>query len=310
MIEPITQPVSTIIIPTRPQPDTIVAIFLLQTFGKEIYADVDTAKFEVDPKATDAPDKLLLDVGGGELDHHGTDLCASELVAKKLILTNKPELRNLIAYARRDDTEGKGTVSKDPLDRAFGLSGLIASLNKQNPIDPQYVINTTLPLLRAHYYTANEHHVELPKHVKGLQQTDMFKSETIQKPFRNMKVAFVTSDHIGLAGYLRSVAGGGYSLIAQRRTSGHVNVLTKQNPKIDLSRVIAMLRLYEANLHKVEIEDERSLRDTGTHKLVPNWYYDPATNSLLNGGVTPDSIESTKIDWPELQAIILHSLQN
>ena len=298
-----------IVLPTRPQPDTIVAIFLLQTFGEESFPGVRKAIVMVDPNAAADPGKLLLDVGGGELDHHDTEFCATELVAKKLNLIDHPALRNLIAYARRDDTEGKGTVSKDPIDRAFGLSGLIAALNKKYLEDPYQVVSTALPLLEAHFQNANEHYVELPKLVAQLTENGMFKSHTVHKPARNTKVAFVITNHIGLAGYLRSNLGGNYRMVAQRRSSGHVNILTKQNPKIDLSQIAALLRLHEANLHSIEVEDESSLFTIGNHPQVPNWYYDPATNSLLNGGVSPDAVEPTKIEWPAIKAIILRGLQ-
>jgi len=300
--------ITSIVLPTRPQPDTIVAIFLLRTFGSEQYDGVTTATVTVDPKASDAPGKLLIDVGGGAFDHHQTDYCATELVAQKLGQDNNPAVRQLIAYARRDDVEGKGTISKDPIDRTFGLSNFIACLNKLHTKNPELVVTAVLPLLEAHYHAANEHYVQLPKLIEELKQTGLFRSETVHQPQRNTKIAFVTTDHVGLAGYLRSNLGGNYRIIVQRRASGHVNILTKQNPKIDLSKIIALIRLQEANVQNLEIKDESTLYQEGSHGAIPNWYYDPATNSLLNGGVTPDSIEPTQIDWAALQAIILHSL--
>lgn len=300
-------PIDTIILPTRPQPDTIAAIFLLRTFGQELYPGILNAVVATDPNATEQDGKLLLDVGGGELDHHNTEKCATELVAEKLGLTENPALKNLIAYARRDDTQGKGTISKDMLDRAFGLSGLIASLNKQYTEDTNKVVQTVLPLIEAHYIAAKEHFIELPKLVEQMTASGDMTSATLQDASQS-KVAFVTSDHIGLAGFLRSNLGGNYRVVVQRRTTGHVNILTKQNPKIDLSKTIALLRLQEANLRGVEIKNESSLYMESTHPAVPNWYYDPATNSLLNGGVSHEAIEPTPISWPAMQAIVLNSL--
>jgi len=96
--------ITTIVLPTRPQPDTIVAIFLLKKFGQEQFPGISGATITVNPSATKTEGHLLIDVAGGELDHHGTDKCATELVADKLQISDNPELRNLIAYARRDDT--------------------------------------------------------------------------------------------------------------------------------------------------------------------------------------------------------------
>lgn len=301
------QAINRIVLPTRPQPDTIAAIFLLQKFGTTLFPGVETATVTVNPNAIPTEGHLLIDVAGGELDHHGTNKCATELVAEKLELSDKPEFRNLIAYARRDDTKGQGTISKDILDRAFGLSGLIAALNKKHTTDTNTIINIVLPLLEAQYSSSFEHYVALPKLVSELTERNTFVAHTVQKPMRNMKLAFVESDHISLVGYLRSNSGGTYRVVAQRRSTGHVNILTKQDPKIDLSRLIAIIRLRELQLNESDTAiDETSLFVTATHEAVPNWYYDTATNSLLNGGVSPEAIAPTIIPWPEMQQIILH----
>ena len=301
-------PITQIVLPTRPQPDTIVAIFLLHTFGQELYPGIESATVVADPKATATDGHLLIDVAGGEYDHHGTDKCATELVADKLGVLDNPELRNLIAYARRDDTKGQGTISKDTIDRAFGLSGLIAALNKKHPTDADTIVSTVLPLLHAHYTSAYEHYVAIPRLITELKAAQTFTSHTIQAPIRNMPVAFVTSDNVSLVGYLRSNVGGNYRAVIQRRSSGHVNILTKQDPKIDLSRLMAVIRLQEMQLQNLDCDDEASLHQTGTHELTPNWYYDPATNSLLNGGVTPDAVVATTIPWDDMQRIVLHFL--
>lgn len=298
-----------IVLPTRPQPDTLVAIFLLQQFGESQYPGVSTANVTTNPSAAEEAGVLLLDVGGGELDHHGTDKCVSEIVAKKLNVEKDQAIRKLLTYARRDDMEGKGTLSKDPIDRAFGLSGLIASLNKQYPTEAPAVVAAVLPLLKAHYINADEHYNKFPKLIQDLEQTKLFSTHTVHNEHvGKLKVAFVSSDHTGLAGFLRSQTGGNYRVVVQRRPSGHVNIITKQNPKLDLSYLMAMLRMQELAVRQQEVSDESTLYQTGTHPEVPNWYYDPATNSLLNGGMTPDAIEPTQLRWSDIEKIVLHSL--
>lgn len=300
--------ITTIVLPTRPQPDTIVAIFFLREFGQAQYPGILEATVVVDPKAAADTGKLLLDVGGGEFDHHGTNKCATELVAEKFNIIKNPELRPMIAYARRDDTKGQGIISKDPIDRAFGLSGLIASLNKLHTADADTVVRTVLPLLEAQHKNAYEHYVELPKLVTDLTNQKQFSSHTLNQPIKNTKIAFVSSDHMGLPGYLRSSVGGNYRVVVQRRSTGHTNIITKQNPKIDLSQLAALLRLRECELNNIAVSDERSLFTTGTHEMVSNWYYDTATNSILNGGASPQEITPTSIPWEEIQAIVLHAI--
>lgn len=301
--------IETITIPTRPQPDTLVAIFILKQFGRETYPGIVDARVSVVPNPTPKDSTLLLDVGGGELDHHGSDVCATELVIKKLKLEDDKSLRQLVAYARRDDTQGKGTISNDPLDRAFGLSGLVASLNKQFPDNPQYIVDTILPLLAAHHYNTNLQHNVFPKLVTDLKEQQKFHVRTVEQK-KKLKVAFVESDETGLPGYLRSNGGGNHRVVVQKRSSGHVNILTKQQPKIDLAELAALLRVQEANAQDLSLTDELALTKPGTHNEVTNWYYDPATNSLLNGGSTPDAVAATAIDWKILQAIVAHALSN
>ncbi|HEX8591364.1 MAG TPA: hypothetical protein VF696_01260, partial [Candidatus Paceibacterota bacterium] len=67
-----------IVLPTRPQPDTIVAILLLQEYGKERFPGIETARTVIQnalpPEETFesllTKGMLPLDVGGGPFDHH------------------------------------------------------------------------------------------------------------------------------------------------------------------------------------------------------------------------------------------------
>src|SRR3989344_4683341 len=92
-------------IPTRPQPDTVVAIFLLKTFGEKKFPGIGNATVEIHP--TLAPEEsfdsllprgiLALDIGGGQLDHHGKDKCTTELTAEYLGIVKDPSLVQLLA---------------------------------------------------------------------------------------------------------------------------------------------------------------------------------------------------------------------
>ena len=131
----------TIVLPTRAQPDTIVAIFILRKFGGTLLPGIETAPMEVWQKMPDGETEesvaekgaLLIDLGGGRFDHHGKPekTTASKLVSEYLGINELPALQKLLEYAERDDFFGKGTISSDALDRAFGLSGLIAVLYKK-----------------------------------------------------------------------------------------------------------------------------------------------------------------------------------
>lgn len=303
-----------ILIPTRPQPDTIVAILLLQEYGTEKFPGVATAHVEIRNALSpeDTFDSLLekgilaLDVGGGLFDHHDTGKTASELVAKALGIAANPELKQLVAYAVRDDTQGKGTLSRDPLDRAFGLSGLIAALNKQYTDEPDHIVSLVLPLLRAHLHMTRQHTVELPKDILRKQESgDYVETSEVQGGVQR-KIAFVTSEKPAMPGYLRAQSGRNIDVVVQKTEQGnHYAILSKQQKNVNLSKVMALIRLRESELMGIDLNlSEAELEQIRTIPQIPNWYYDPATNSLLNGGPHNRAIAESKIPWEEMLKIV------
>jgi hypothetical protein len=300
-----------IVIPTRPQPDTIVAIFLLKTLGKGHFEGIDNAIVEVQPILSGKSFEehlrdgvLALDVGGGPLDHHGKNTCASTLVAQMLGKESDPSLSKLLAYAMRDDREGRGTVSVDPLDRAFGLSGIIASLNKQHPNNPQHVVSSILPLLEAHYRDSLEHNVELPKDVASKKALGSLKQGT-----KKIKLVSVVSDKPSMPTYLRSWNGGRADVVLQKSEQGNrICVITKQDRKINLSMAAALIRLREAEIRNIQILDTQEyLTQNGKISELPFWYVDPATNSILNVG--NEVSDQSQIPWNEMNVIVHKGLE-
>ena len=157
-------PVHTIAIFPKIQVDTLVSIYLLKTFGESAFPGVKDAKIAFMSKAPEGktPDEieregmLLVDLGG-MFDHHRTNTasgkrqdCAATLVANYLGIDKQKYLENLHQWAKRDDLEGKGTISEDSLDRAFGLSGVISTLNRVLKGTPEKTVELILPLIAAH----------------------------------------------------------------------------------------------------------------------------------------------------------------
>ncbi len=303
-----------ILIPTRPQPDTIVAILLLQEYGSVMFPGVTTARVEI--KNAVAPEDtfesllekgtLALDVGGGPFDHHDTGKTASELVAKALGIGSNPELKQLIAYAVRDDTQGKGTLSRDPLDRAFGLSGLIAALNKLYVEEPDRIVSLVVPLLSAHLHMTRQHTVELPKDILRKKEIGEYVEVAEEQGGTRLKIAFVTSEKPAMPGYLRAQSGRNADVVVQKTENGnHYAILSKQQKKVNLSKVMALIRLREAEHLGIDLTvSENELEHIRTIEQIPNWYYDPATNSLLNGGPHNRTIAESKIPWEEMLKIV------
>ena len=310
-----------IILPVRPQPDTIIAIFILQRFGKERFVGIENATIESwstlphgDSEQTlDEEGVLLIDIGGGKFDHHTalTQTTAADLVAAELGVQDDPALAKLIEYARRDDFFGKGTISEDQLDRTFGLTGLISNLNKEHSRDPHYVVSTILPLIVSHYNEQVRRVKELPEEFEEICKRNEAHIFTTKQRGKKLKVVMLTSDNPSLTGYLRSGGGGGYDVVAQWMVSGHVNVITRQMKRIDLRPLAAIIRIEEARKQNMDISsrDDRYLTRPGKITEVMDWYYDPATNSLQNGGINPTGIHPTRITAAELLEILRIGLE-
>jgi hypothetical protein len=71
----------------------------------------------------------------------------------------------------------------------------------------------------------------------------------------------------------------------------------------------AYLRSEEAKLRKINIKQTVDiLTKEGKLSEVPEWYYDKATNSILNGGTNPNGIPATLIPLKEIRRILEDSL--
>lgn len=306
-----------IILPTRPQPDTIVGIFLLKTFGKEKYPGIENAKIEIfadlpqgkTEKDFEKEGVLLIDIWKGKFDHHAQGGTASQLIAQDLEISDSPALAKLLAYAERDDKYGMGTISQDTLDRAFGLSGLAAALNKSIPQSPNEVIDYIIPLLVAHYLEEKKRTEDLPREYKQKLADGQVEEVEIKHKGKKIRVVAIESNDPSMAGWLRSSAGARADVVIQKMDSGYVNLMTLQFKKIDLRMAAALLRKEEASLRSRRINlSTNDLMKPGRISEVPEWYYDRATNSLLNGGINPRGVEPTIINLERMEELVLQGL--
>lgn len=304
-----------IVLPTRSQPDTLVAIFILKKFGEEYFPGIKTAEVDFwqmipEGETTDsleAKGVIAIDLGGGKFDHHGLQekVTASDLISRYLGVDEDPALAKLLEYARRDDFFGKGTVSNDPIDRAFGLSALIAALNKSLVKNPGRVIDIITPILVAHYNEEVRRTTELPKEFEELLSRGEVTMFDVKQRGKKLKVVMLTSESGSMTGFLRSQSGGKFDVVVQWLPSGHVNILTRPAKRIDLRSLAVVLRFEEARRAGLELSMEaRELARAGRISEVPEWYYDPATNSIQNGGLNPKEVSPTKISKQDFRNLL------
>ena len=304
-----------IILPTRTQPDTLVTIFILKKFGQGYFHGIKEASIDFlqvlpegqNEETLEKQGYVLLDIGSGRFDHHGRKIktTSSELMAEYLGVKDYPPLAKLLAYAQRDDFYGKGTVSEDPLDRAFGLSAIIANLNKSLSKNPARVVEIVMPILIAHYNEELKRTNDLPKEVEEKIQKGEVNAFEAKQRGKKLKIIIINSDNPSLPGYLRSQQGGKFDVVAQWLSSGHVNILTRPAKRIDLRSLAVLIRLQEANQNGKDLPLElKDLAKSGRIKEIPEWYYDPATNSIQNGGINPKEVLPTKIPKQSFKEII------
>lgn len=304
-----------IVLPTRSQPDTLVAIFILKKFGEEYFPGIKTAEvdfWQMIPEgetidSLEAKGVIVIDLGGGKFDHHGLQekVTASDLISRYLGVDEDPALAKLLEYARRDDFFGKGTVSNDPIDRAFGLSALIAALNKSLVKNPGRVIDIITPILIAHYNEEVRRTTELPKEFEELLGRGEVTVFDVKQRGKKLKVVMLTSESGSMTGFLRSQSGGKFDVVAQWLPSGHVNILTRPAKRIDLRSLAVVLRFEEARRAGFELSmDARELSRAGRINEAPEWYYDLATNSMQNGGLNPKEVSPTKISKQDLRNLL------
>ncbi len=314
-------PVHTIAIFPKIQVDTLVSIYLLKTFGEEAFPGVKDAKIAFMSKAPEGkkPDEieregmLLVDLGG-MFDHHRTNTesgkrqdCAATLVARYLGIDKQKYLEKLLQWAKRDDLEGKGTISEDSLDRAFGLSGVISTLNRVLKETPEKTVELILPLITAHVDDQRHRAEGLPKLYEELEAAAKVNRWKLKQGAAEIKAVAVECDDIGMAGWLKAVKR--MDLVVQRAPTGHTNVITRQERSIDLRPVIERLRVEEAMVLGTPLSlDKEKLQSVGKIEEVPMWYYDDAANTLQNGGIEPGDIPPTKLSFEKIIEIITTTL--
>lgn len=317
-------PIQAVVIFPKIQADTAVALYILARFGKESFPGIDTAPvlFWTSLPEGETPDTLLekgtlaIDLGGGLFDHHIANQqsgkredCASTLIAKYLGIIDNPPLKKVLAWAKRDDLEGKGTVSDDPLDRAFGLSGLIMNLNRAFPDDPKRTLDYVLPLIHFHVLEETKRSEELPKEWEEMKMNGNGFEFSAKQGSADLKCAYIKTDNIAMPGFLRAAKR--MDLIVARRLSGHTNIITRQLRSIDLRPTVEALRKEEAKRRGIELQPSRTLlQSSGRVEGIDEWFYDDAANTIQNGGVNPGTTPATQLSAEEILEILKRTIPN
>ncbi len=299
-----------ILIPNKPHLDPIAALFLLKQYGQSVFPGIKDAEVifwehSHDPAIEDLikfkeQGILLVDIGGSMFDHHNnpTDKkeTASSLVAARLEIEDKPEINALLNYVREDDLEG--------LHNRYGdLAYLIKCFHKQD-VPSRKVVELGLRLLNYFQTSQIDWHFNVKKEFE-----EKIKIYKVKRFDKKLKIGVVESDNSQVANYGLTMEN--LSIVAQKRSTGHVIILTNKHHRVNLKEIVAAVRARELELNGYAKEiDPAKLQFEGKNQQIPNWFYHKSLNSLLNGSDALNKAEPTKIKFSEIVSFIWNGLSS
>ncbi len=298
--------INKILLPNKPQLDAIVALYLIGQYGRDKFSGIEDAGIVFWEKSSDPTNEeiakfqeegiLPIEVGGGILDHHnkeqGNHETATSLTVAYLGIEKKPELSALINYVREDDLEG--------LHNKFGdFVHIIKNMYKQN-IKSEKVVEFVLQIL--HVMQTNQiawHHTTREEFEKKC------KIYKFKKYKRRIKIGVIESDNIQIANF--AISAKNISIVIQKRSTGHIVILTNKHYRIDLRESIAAIRKRELELRGYDKAIEiNKLKYEGKSMLIPNWFYHRSLNAFMNGSDALNNTEATQVPLNEIIQFIVY----
>jgi len=299
-----------ILIPNKPHLDPIAAVFLLKQYGQKVFPGVEKAEIifwekSQDPSAEELlkfkeNNVLIVDIGGSPFDHHsitdGSKETSASLTAAYLKIEDKPEINALLNYVREDDLEG--------LHNRYGdLAYLIKCFHKQN-VTSEKVVELGLRLINYFQTSQIEWHYKVREEYEK-----KIKIHRVKRFDKKLKIGVVESDNSQIANY--GITMDNLSVVIQKRSTGHVIILTNKYHRINLKEIVAAIRMRELELggYNKEINPAK-LQFEGKNSLIPNWFYHKSLNSLLNGSDAMNKAEPTKLGFNEIVSFVWNGISS
>jgi hypothetical protein len=166
-----------------------------------------------------------------------------------------------------------------------------------------------MPLLWGHYSEEWRRHYGIPQEFEERKVEGKTKAFEVRHKGKKMTGMYVESDSQSMAGWLRSKMGPYVDVAVIKNSKGYVSILTKQVKRIDLRLPIVFLREKELAVKGLTPpQDQNLLSHIGRIEGVPEWYYDTATNSILNGTANSETIPPTSIDSETIISLLKRGL--
>lgn len=260
----------------EPHLDEVFALWLAERFADAAWV----ARF--------AASGLALGVEGGAFDEHargntnghGRQSCTM-LVAQSLTLTADQvrDLTRLVEYVHRIDTQGGGNL--------FDLNALVKALHAVGT-QPEEVLSLVFKALDAFYAQQADFQAALVE-VRKAAAYLVREPEGDRPPLIFIAVESDSRAIMPAAMYHHKER---VLAVVQRRSTGHVAVLSNQGMKFPLAEVVRQIRIAELQRRGLEVRpfDGKQIRLEGTLPVVPEWFYFKPGQMMLNGSLShPDT---------------------
>lgn len=247
-----------------------------------------------------AANGLALGIEGGPFDEHARRNDApvnsgngrqhrqscTMLVAESLTLTADQvrDLTRLVEYVHRIDTEGGG--------QPFDLNALVKALHASGT-DTEEVIMLVFKALDAFYEQQCDFQAALAEVRKA--EAQMVRGPQGDQP--PLIILVVKSDRRSIMPAAMYLYKERVLAVVQRRSSGHVAVLSNQGMKFPIAEVVRQIRIAELQRRSLEVRpfDGKQIRIEGVLPVVPEWFYFAPGQMMLNGAWSHPDVQPTQL---------------
>lgn len=294
----------TIYVQQEIDPDSLIAIFVLKEFGDFLYPGIGQAKIDVVESMPENKNGWALDEEG-IVSFHFDDAkfpFREQLSLTKQVLSDlkiKDEaLNELVKIA--EDKEGQND---------YNFYEILANLVKEHQVKPSKVFGAAILVLKPHYESLRERLAKLPTEYMRCFDEGRVEAFVAKQKRESIRVLTIESDEAELAPFLHNRKEIQADIVAQKFSSGKINVTSKHKLRIDLTDVVAVLRLDEARKRKLPFDriNWNDLRVEGRMEKIAGWNYDSEIGGIFFTGMGPKR-EPSQLELVDLKKALLVGL--
>jgi len=283
--------------------DELIAYLWLKRYGEDKFPGISKAPFRPITEKDNVSelkkrnDVVLLGLGGGPFDEHGTagdkekaKECCATLVAKYLGLDQDFAWGKTLKYVLHTD--------KNPPNLTLDLAPTVMRLQEQG-FGLNAVLTYTEITMNASY-----------EDQKKFSQTPLVnvEEEKITVNGQESFIAIAKTDDKNITRYMRLF---GAAIIVVKNSSGHIQVITNNEYHLDVRDILRILRIWEQKKNDgAKVVDWNLLETEDVIPAVPQWYYHKDSNNILNGGTARPDTPVTKLSVTEIVSAVRISLGN